>query len=181
MQTKKTSLLFFGLLIYLSCLSQKIIINGQETIRKLSWSDFTGKVDDSSPFFAYTYYDIKSKWGNIKIIGDSVNIGNFEVTLELNPNKSWAKKDKVTSELLIHEQGHFNLGILAMKEMLDKFRESKFTRSNYNTGLQNIVTEALKKYNNMSVQYDEETNHSDNKQEQMKWNDFFSKNLPKQL
>jgi hypothetical protein len=68
-----------------------------------------------------------------------------------------------------------------MKEMLDKFRESKFTRSNYNTGLQNIVTEALKKYNNMSVQYDEETNHSDNKQEQMKWNDFFSKNLPKQL
>lgn len=181
MQTKKTSLLFFGLLIYLSCLSQKIIINGQETIRKLSWSDFTGKVDDSSPFFAYTYYDIKSKGGNIKIIGDSVNIGNFEVTLELSPNKSWAKKDKVTSELLIHEQGHFNLGILAMKEMLDKFRESKFTRSNYNTGLQNIVTEALKKYNNMSVQYDEETNHSDNKQEQMKWNDFFSKNLPKQL
>jgi hypothetical protein len=181
MQTKKTSLLFFAFLICLSCLSQKIIINGQETNRKLNWPDFTGKVDTSSPFFAYTHYNIKSKLGNIRIIGDSVNIGNFEVTLELDPNKSWAKNDKVTSELLIHEQGHFNLGILAMKEILDRFKESKFTRSNYNTELQNIVNDALKKYNNMSVQYDEETNHSKNKQEQMKWNDFFSKNLPKQL
>jgi hypothetical protein len=180
MQNKKSCLLFLALLICLSGFCQKIIINDQETNRKLTWSDFTGQVDQSSPFFAYTFYNIKTKWSNIRIIGDSVNIGNFEITLELDPTKSWSKNDKVTPELLIHEQGHFNLGILAMKEMLDRLKESKFTKSNYITGLQNIVSEALKKYNNMSVQYDEETHHSDNKQEQIKWNDFFSKNLPKQ-
>lgn len=173
----KVTLVFFGIILSLNSYCQKIIINGQETKRKLTWADFTGKVEKGSSFNAYTAYNFNTKIGSIKIIGDSVSIIGFEVTLELDPKKSWAKEDKVTDELLIHEQGHFNLGILCIKEILSVFHETKFKKSNYNVTLQSIINDISKKYNDMGIKYDAETNHSKNKEQQLVWNNFFAEKL----
>lgn len=157
--------------------AQKIVINGAETNRKLTWSDYTGAVDNSVPFIAYTGYLITTKTEGIKTLGDSIVIEKFEVTLKLDSIKSWAKKDKVTDELLIHEQGHFNIGILCMREILQVYKQTKFTKSNFNATIQNIFDVTLKKYNEMGVKYDEETEHFNNKKQQEKWNLFFAENL----
>jgi hypothetical protein len=103
-------------------------------------------------------------------------MNGFEIILELDPNNSWAKNDKVTDALLIHEQGHFNLGILCVREILNKYKETKFTRSNYKVALQGIISDASKKYNDLGLLYDKETDHSKNIEEQLKWNKFFSGN-----
>lgn len=177
MKNKKIYLLLLSFLITLLGFCQKIIVNNQESSGKLSWSDFTGKVDRSTSFQAFTSYKLKPKFGEIKVFGDSIKIGEFEIILELDQKKSWAKEDKLTDELLIHEQGHFNIGILNMKEILANYKLAKFTKSNFNPLIQNIITEASNKYREMGIKYDEETDHSKNKEQQLKWNNYFSEKL----
>ena len=168
---------FILILIFSSFISygQKIIVRGQESNGKLEWKDFTGKVDRNSSFAAYTGYKFSTKFSGVRFIGDSAVIDGFEVLLELDPKKSWAKMDKATDALLVHEQGHFNLGILTMKEVLTRFNNARFTKNNYQALLQEIVNEVSKKYNDLSKKYDSETDHSKNKDQQEKWNEFFSR------
>lgn len=174
------SILFFLLFIHSTdAFSQKIIISGEETTRKLTWSDFTGKVDESDPYSAYTNYNVKPHMDNIMLRGDSVFVGKIEVILELDPSKSWAKKDKLTDALLKHEQGHFDLGILCMRETLAMLGQSRFTKANLNSLAYDIINKMLKKYSDMSVLYDSDTNHSANKDEQKRWDKLIAEMLRK--
>ena len=176
----KKFFLFSLLTYFLSCevcFSQKIIISGKQTDRKLAWSDFTGNVDLNSAFYAYTYYTIRYRFDDIRVFGESVTIGKFEVVVELDPNRTWAKTDKVSDELLLHEQGHFDIGILCMREILAIYNRTSFSRSNFSSEIQSIVNDALKKYNEMGVQYDQETEHCRNKDQQKKWNSLLAEKL----
>ena len=110
-------------------------------------------------------------------MGDSITIGKVEVIVELDAEKSLAKADKFTDELLIHEQGHFNIGILCMRELVNVFNQSKFTRTNFETDFKKIMNETTKKYKEMGVKYDTDTEHFKNKEQQTKWNVFFAQNL----
>ncbi len=174
---KYAFLLLVAIIFNFQSNGQKIIVNGQETLGKLSWVDFSGKVDKSSTYNAYTSYSFKTKFGGVNFIGDSAIINGFEVILEFDHKKSWAKANKLTDELLVHEQGHFDIGILCVREIAKNFKVSKFTKANLNSLLQSITTEASKKYREMGLTYDAETNHSINKEQQLKWNNFFSTQL----
>ncbi len=165
------------LIISTICFGQKIIVNNQEHTGRLTWADFTGKIDNNSSFTAYTSYKFGTKIESVKTEGDSITINGFEIILELDQTKSWAKMNKVTDNLLIHEQGHFDIGILTIKEILKKYKTTKFTTSNFNITLQNLIKEVSKKYNDMAIKYDKETNHSTNVVQQQKWNNFFSEQL----
>lgn len=169
------------ILIFCSMFSnaQTIIIGGQQTNRKLTWADFNGRIDKSNPHFAYTTYKINYKVDDISVLGDSIRIGKFEVILELDPDKTWARKDKVTDELLVHEQGHFNIGILHLNEILSEYHKANFTKTNFNFLMQKIINDASRKYNQMSLKYDEETKHFMDKEQQKKWDAFFADNLGK--
>lgn len=157
--------------------AQKVIINGQEGNRKLTWDDFTGRPDKSEPYFAYTHWNVSQKMDNIRVMGDSVSVGFLEVTLELDPKKSWAKKGNLSDELLVHEQGHFDLGLMCQKEILTLLKQARFTKSNLSYTVQNIISSQLTKYDGLMKKYDLETNHSANKEEQKKWNLFFAESL----
>ena len=109
---------------------------------------------------------MKYQYDNITTYGEQVSIGTFELTLELDPNRSWARTDKITDELLVHEQGHFNIGILCMREILSVVKKSSFTKSDYANEIQKLFNDILRKYNEMSVQYDSETEHFRNREQQ---------------
>jgi hypothetical protein len=177
MEFRNVILVMTAILFSYCSFGQKIMVNGQESTGQLIWSDFTGRVDKGSSFNAFTSYKFNTKVGNIKFVGDSAIINGFEVILEFDQKNSWAKKDKVTDDLLVHEQGHFNLGILCVKEIMKKYKEAKFTKSNYNSLLQSIVNESSRKYNEMGIKYDEETDHSKNIEQQLKWNKVFAEQL----
>jgi hypothetical protein len=160
-----------------NALAQKVIISGKEGNRPLQWVDFTGKVDKSSSFFAYTRWKSNFKFSGMQPKGDSLVVTGFEMTLLLDPENSWAKKDKTTDELLVHEQGHFNIGLLYMKELLQKIPAMSFSKLHYQQEIQTVLNELSKKYSDMGIQYDAETEHSKNKEAQAKWNNFFTDNL----
>lgn len=79
--------------------------------------------------------------------------------------------------MLVHEQGHFNIGLLYMKEILKKIPATSFSKAHFPQEIKLMLDEISKKYKDMGIQYDEETDHSKNKEKQAKWNDFFFKEL----
>lgn len=171
----KYILLFAIILFVTDCFSQTIIISGEKTSRKLKWSDFSGKPDKSSGHYAYTWWNINYRTGQAEMKGDSIYFPNLVITLILDPDKSWRLKDKETDDLLKHEQGHFDVGILCMNELLEKMK-GPFARGGQ-SGYQIVFNQTLAKYTQMGAKYDYETQHSRNKEEQKKWNEFFEENV----
>jgi len=54
---------------------------------------------------------------------------------------------------------------------------TSFSKSDYAEALRNIFREVMRKYNDMNVQYDNETEHFKNKEQQQKWNALFAEKL----
>lgn len=158
--------------------AQKVIVNGTESNGKLQWNDFRGKIDKSSSFAAYTFYNLGWKVKGARASGDSMIIEGFEVTVEFNDKNSWVKMERATPQLLLHEQGHFNIGILAVREAMETFKKTKFTQANFKELLPKMVSTISKKYSEMGVVYDKETDHSKNADMQNTWNSFFAERLP---
>jgi len=172
----KLLLLCLSIVTGAGALCQKIIISGEETNRKIKWSDFREKVD-SSAYDAYTKWMVDFKLNGVRFKQDSTIVANYEVILTYDPQKSWVRKGSQTNYLLLHEQGHFNLGILCMNEMLQGFKDTSFKQAGLQKAIQNFVTAIIEKYDALNLQYDEQTNHGNNKTEQEKWNMFFAENL----
>jgi hypothetical protein len=90
---------------------------------------------------------------------------------------SWVKKGKETDELLSHEQGHFNIGKLCAIELTNSISKTVFLKSDFSDKFNAIYKEIRDKYEVMNGQYDLETNHSKDKVNQKKWDDFFKEKL----
>ena len=155
--------------------AQKIIINGEETLRLLRWDDFRGRPDNGSPYFAFTYWNTSYKYDGFVFKGDTVK-WKVQITLDLGQN-SWKKKDKVTDSLLKHEQGHFDVGILCAMELQEKFNKTVFLKNDYQAKLSAIIKETVDKYKKMDLLYDDETNHYANREQQWKWDAFFDSKI----
>jgi hypothetical protein len=171
--------LIAGCFLAIESPGQTIIISGKTINRKLTWSDFKATPDANSNFWAYTGYLVRYRYDDVRISGESVRIGSFDVTVELDPARTWARMDKVNDALLAHEQGHFDIGILCGKEILATFKTTNFERSNYRGQMQSIFQDVLKKYIDMGRQYDKETEHYRNKEEQERWNKLLAERLSK--
>ncbi len=163
------------LLCSLRTTAQRIIINGEETSRLLKWDDFRGSPDHGSPYFAFTYWNTSCKYDAFMFKGDTVK-WKVQITLDLGQN-SWKKKDKVNDSLLKHEQGHFDVGILCAMELQEKINKTIFLRNNYQSKLSTLIKETVDKYKKMDLQYDEETRHYANREQQWKWDAFFDSKI----
>lgn len=157
--------------------AQKILIGGTEGNRLLQWADFTGTPDNSSPYFAYTAWKTNVKFSGVQFEGDKAIINGFEMTVEFDTKASWVKKGKETAELLKHEQGHFDVGLLYMQEVLRTISSAGFSRAGYKEEFQKIIKDVHQKYVEMGKRYDNETAHSIKKDEQAKWNVFFGEQV----
>jgi len=169
--------LFVTILFCLPATSQQVIISGQEGNRPLRWSDFTGKPDQSSTHSAQCYWNIRWQHAGVEKKDGKTIVKDFKAILELDPKRSWRKKGKETDELLLHEQGHFNNGLLCQRELLERVKNGQFSLSNANAEIQQLANEMLKKYQQQDDAYDRESDHSKNKEGQQKWNLFFEEAL----
>ncbi|MEJ7913216.1 MAG: DUF922 domain-containing protein [Chitinophagaceae bacterium] len=157
--------------------AQQVIINGLEGNRPLVWSDFKGKPDPASVYYALTGFNVGYNMPQMKVTRDSVPLDGFVVRLELDAKKSWVKKGKQTPALLKHEQGHFDIGRLAQMELVDILKGTKVLPSQLSATVGKIFNTTLAKYNRMGIQYDAETNHSIKQAEQDRWDLFLQNEL----
>jgi len=165
---------FFSLLKNSFC--QEVIINGDNKIRLLTWKDFTGQPGKSG-YDANTYWKINYSFSGISFKGDTALLQGLSVKLELDKDQSWVKTGKESLDLLKHEQGHFDMGIICQNEIIEQFKKAVLLKMDYQQKLKNIFSDILTKYIMMGLKYDKETDHFKNRDNQKKWDDFFATQL----
>lgn len=172
-QTLISFLLIFGFAFCISTikaqdsLQDKLIEDG-----KLKWSDFAGKRDTISTYWATTNWYVRYKYSINHFQKDTV-ILDMNVWLFLKAN-SWVLVDKESDELLQHEQGHFDFARLLALEFKNEASSTVLLFGNYKYKLDSIFNALLTKISQMEIQYDKETNHMWNREEQELWNEKIS-------
>ncbi len=133
---------------------------------ELAWSDFRGRPHSTSHFDASVNTGITYQWSYGKDKGD-IEL-DYQVDSFCYPSLSWVKRGQMSDYLLSHEQLHFDISELHARIMRKRLKE-------YDAG-GNIRRDLNKMYKlvermriNMQERYDEETEHSKNKEAQAKW------------
>lgn len=129
---------------------------------ELTWDDFQGEVAEDSQYAAMSYWYIYYRWEGNKVRAESC----------FQTSKAWIRDGKQSDYLLKHEQLHFDIAQLHIR-LFQKKLESVTTTAQ----VKKLFDESLRAAKQMQVQYDEETQHSRNKPEQKRWNQWVADQL----
>lgn len=147
--------------------------------RQLTLDDFGGAPHRGTPTIAYTHCSIDFKYTAMRKEG--YYLLNFDIRLEMNKDQSWIDRARITSaqmltEILDHEQGHYIIAYFEQQELLRIVGKTRFG-SDYKERAQEIFDRIHGKYEQLTLDYDEDTNHSQNRIQQQSWDKYFLKRL----
>ena len=162
---------------------------------KLNWSNFKAESNPavfedshSAIHYGFTWIIDSDKLDNTIVF----KINQIDVTVEFNPLISWVRQSESSDNLLIHEQGHFDLAEIT-KRNYEKTLKKMFYDKSFPTRGENdarckqfakedsgkmisIEIEKLTQiYRQKREQYDEETEYGKNIKNQSQYNEIFKK------
>ena len=147
---------------------------GEETItwspaRKLTWSDYKGTPNPSSDAAAST----------ATYLGLTYNIRNnqftYEITCLFSQTKSWGRHKN--DHILAHEQGHFDIAEIHARKLYKAMKQYAYNEKTFRQKVGKIYQDITREKEIMQAQYDQETNHSINKEQQAVWQEKIAKLL----
>jgi hypothetical protein len=136
--------------------------------RRLTWIDFKGRPDAASAAGAITESGFGYKM-NMQSYNNRTSI-NITVFCYFNKNKSWVKKGMKTAYALLHEQHHYDITYINTCLFIQKLKEAKLTRSNFNSMLEKIHDECFAALDKMQDDYDGQTSNGRIEVMQLVWN-----------
>ncbi|MFL6375747.1 MAG: DUF922 domain-containing protein [Pyrinomonadaceae bacterium] len=145
--------------------------------RDIEWPDFVGEVDPTSHWNAYTDWVTMYRFSTPMVEGPLVRV-RISVQLYLRPT-SWVRPDKKSDELLEHERGHFNIGRICAKEIEQAIDMRPFSPSSYPEQIDDVYWEIIAKYKEFERQYDMDTKHYNDREQQALWNKKIAEMLKK--
>ena len=139
----------------------------------LEWKDFKANVDRRSSLDAYTMLGL-----SLEVVSQNNGKIDMGVFGYFEKNKSWVKKSEKTKRLLAHEQKHFDLCEVYRRKLIKKLEaNSPYSFDGFSNEVQTIFNQTFDAYTKEQARYDQKTNHSQNKEQQIKWNKFIAKEL----
>ncbi|MFO7721015.1 MAG: DUF922 domain-containing protein [Gillisia sp.] len=157
-------------------------INSQELEEKiqweegvdLTWNDFKAKSPENSKFKANTNTGITYSWG---IRSEK---GNESLTYEVKsfffPKLSWVEQGSKNNHLLQHEQTHFDITELHVRKLRKGLSEIDLNR-NVRKILNDLYNTIENERSLMQKEYDRQTNHSLNREAEVKWQKLVKEEL----
>ena len=140
---------------------------------QLAWNDFKGQAQTSSALDAYTMLGI-----SLEVIGQKDGKVEMGVFGYFEKNKSWVKSGEKTDHLLLHERKHFDLCEVYRRKLIKKLEAKKsYNYDTFSDDVGKMFNENFEAYTKEQERYDEETHHSQKKEDQIKWNKFITKEL----
>ncbi len=139
----------------------------------LKWEDFRMQPENRPDTKAMTNSGIRYKYTQV---GDTMYINIYSY---FDATKSWVvESSKTNSNLLAHEQGHFDITEIYARLLRKKVATTKFSKANLKTEFRKIYEEnrGLWDYEQDSL-YDKQTNHSKNEISQAEWSKTIAKRL----
>lgn len=139
---------------------------------KLTWDDFKGKPNNSSPYKAFTQSEIKTA------VAAKNNEAQITIKTFFDKNNSWVK-DSRTVALLAHEQLHFDITELWSRRFRQKLKGKTFSFKTFQKELTEIEKSIYKESKDMQVAYDNESQHAEMVASQKKWEKKTAEDLQK--
>lgn len=145
-------------------------LDGFDTL--ISWSGFQNL--PGRPAGADTDAETMARYRAPKINfvgkGKAVGVDSADVEIRFRSEESWVVQGKQTNYLLNHEQGHYDITALGARE----YHKNLFTlTANDSKSLQEKINKLdasfIKKISVVNKRYDAQTDHSQKKAEQDKW------------
>ncbi len=154
-------------------------IGKAQSYHRLAARDFAGNPPADNGDIAYTNcyvgysYNVSRRNGNYNIV--------FNLQLSLNTNQSYIRLEQVKTremldQILKHEQGHYNIAYLLKCEANSVLTHHHYT-SNYQAEIIDLFKQVEAKYHKLNADYEYQTQHMLNIQNQDKWNGWFSHQL----
>ncbi|MBA3830002.1 MAG: hypothetical protein H0X33_13760 [Taibaiella sp.] len=142
---------------------------------KLSWDDFKGAIppDAVDNMAAATYCGIGIDAAQVEP-GKTpvVNVYNtFYIT------RSWVRPDAHNSEILEHEQGHFDLCELYTRKLKKQLQGILLQGADFKLVLKNLYEQVNAEYEIPQQVYEAQTSHGMNIREQKKWDNRIATEL----
>ncbi len=174
--------LFFIYFISISSLvfsqSEDLKIYWSEETR-LTWEDFQGVPLEKTLFHANTNTGLSYSWG-LKGTSQKMEL-NYKVETFFYPKESWVRPTSKSEYLLKHEQLHFDISELharKLRKLLANVDSSKINKDSRDY-LNKLYEKIDKERGAMQNAFDKESNHSLNKEAELKWQKFVENELTK--
>lgn len=164
---------------------------------RLHWTDFIGHVPQNRPAnqAAFTSASYKISFGIVQAyasIGMRVPnaqndlgfvVSNLQIQVTLNRHLMWSVASAQTPDLLIHEQGHYDIVALTMSDLFNDLLSPPTvmtSEADVRDFARTLQTEAARRIDAMESSatgdglYDQQTNHSLNQAQQAHWDSAFA-------
>lgn len=101
------------------------------------------------------------------------------ITARFHPEESWTKYPQLKDEMdaLKHEKGHLDITEIYARRIRKFVADAQFSADNFKGELKQLFQKAAKDHSNEQIKYDRETNHSIDKDEQVKWDAWIAGQL----
>ena len=167
---------FHILIFFVFCQPVENSILWSETDR-LNWSDFKGQPDLNIDAAALTASGLST---DLTAKTTKTSLMEFNVIIEARfyPDQSWYKKEFANSQVLAHEQLHFDITELHARKLRQRIDNAKLT-INIKKEISLLSETVIKELKVMQKEYDRDTNYSRNSENQIRWQKFVSSELYK--
>jgi predicted secreted Zn-dependent protease len=141
-----------------------------QTDRKLSWEDFQSQADQQERLHAMTSTNIEVQ---ANCYGNQMQ---YEVKCVFKTKDSWSK-NKNSLSLLAHEQLHFDLTEVHARLLRQKLSQTQGLCGKDKTRFSKIVDSYFAGWQTEQEQYDRESGHGLNQEQQLAWETRIAKQL----
>ncbi|MBL7941366.1 MAG: hypothetical protein JNM00_01280 [Flavobacteriales bacterium] len=144
---------------------------------KLSWENYRKRAGNQQYYKAFTYSGIRFTTGE--------RDGKSMVSVEafFDPNESWVHPGNMTSQLLNHEQRHFDLTEVYARKMRDAVSEwnnipiEEFIAAGHPQHIRDAYMQLNNELFKKQQQYDVETRHGSDTASQQQWDAWIDDQL----
>lgn len=137
--------------------------------RLLEWNDFQGTPNPDSDIAALTSSGIMADFSFGK------NGLSYSIKCRFNKERSWVRIK--TDVILKHEQGHFDITEIFARKFNKALKEYVYNEKTVNKDIQLLYQKIQTDHHAFQIQYDKETNHSLNIEQQKLWEEKIKSSL----
>lgn len=144
--------------------------------RPLKWTDFQGKPHSSknaAEIFASLGYD-----EDVKLSNGLINV-KLDIKVYVPKSACWVRSGGLDNNSLMHEQRHFDIVKLVSERFKRRILNEKLSTDNYDGPINMAYLDALREIYQLQTQYDSETSHGVDANQQQQWNLRLEKELQK--
>jgi hypothetical protein len=141
---------------------------------KLTWDLFKGEPKLGNSYVASTNSGISFSF-SYRVTNGKMDL-DYTIQSDFYPKLSWYIKDKVSDLILSHEQTHFDISELHARKLRKKMTETDFPLDP-SEKISEIYNEIENQRRIIQKLFDDETSHSQIKDEELRWESYVLEQL----